>query len=237
MAIERVSGNGSAGEVGFQTLNFSGLSPEMMLAFMQSSMQALDGQIAGILDDMNARRGQMAEINEGIRQLRNLEARARDSSGDSIDVGTQLDPDAAAREEELRAAIRAPQNQGFNGGPFNGPQQWNPQAAVDAVQAQAELHVFQLQHQSTTVEGVLEGLGFDQETIDAVVNEDGDIHADDIKGLIEQLDSRLAELNDTTEYDSMRVGALMSKRSQMIQLTSNIMRDLNETSKAVIQNI
>jgi hypothetical protein len=240
-----VNGVSSNGQVGFQTIdNFAGLSPEMMLAYMQANMQSFDQQIAGILDDMNARRADMAELNDAIRQLRTLQARARDSRGDSIDADTQLDPAVAEQRQQYVDAIReaARGQNGLGVGDldmFGNGQPWQLGARDwQAVQrGHSDLAEFDEAHADTTVRGMLERFDFDQETIDSVIDGDGNISVDNLQTLIDQLESRQTEINDRTEYDSMRVGALMQKRSQMIQLTSNIMRDLNETAKAVIQNI
>ncbi len=140
------------------------------------------------------------------------------------------DPDLQARLTELaneRDAINQ-RSTTDDGGTIISTQD---QARLEAIRGE----IREIRRQPT-VRSELQRMGFSEDEIDSIEKE-GRVSDDDLKSLTEALDSQLSELNDQTEYDSMRVSTLMNKRSQMIQLTSNIMRDLHETSKSVIQNI
>jgi hypothetical protein len=48
----------------------TGLSPEALLHYMRSNLEGLDEQIAGALQDMNARREQTARMTQALNKLR-----------------------------------------------------------------------------------------------------------------------------------------------------------------------
>lgn len=246
-----VNGVSSNGQVGFQTFDFAGLSPEMMLAYMQQNMQSLDGQIAGILDDMNARRADIAAVNEATRQLRSLKSQAE---GDGIALDSPVSAEAGAQIDAIKdeygqklgkmlVRLYPDQFRQLNGGQgAPGRQIFDLVAKAEttgdlAPELQAVLDRARESIEPLTVRGSLGAGGIDPQEISAAAGDDGRLSDAEIDDLVENLQLRVSELNDTTEYDSMRVGALMQKRSQLIQLTSNIMRDMNESAKAVIQNI
>ena len=73
--------------------------------------------------------------------------------------------------------------------------------------------------------------------VDRYTNDHGELSKSDLEALRENLQRQLEDLGNATEYDTMVVQSLMGKRSNMIELTSNILRSLDDGATAVIKNI
>lgn len=61
--------------------------------------------------------------------------------------------------------------------------------------------------------------------------------ADDFKVAIDSVNDSVNEMNGENEYQMLQVNELMSKRSNLIQLVSKILGNMNETASSIIQNM
>jgi hypothetical protein len=86
--------------------------------------------------------------------------------------------------------------------------------------------------------GILGNAGYTDDEIAVMVSDFG-THAsgDDVQGVIDSLSDRVGELNNQNEYDTMQITDLLGKRSNLIQMVSKMMASMDESMRAVIQNI
>jgi hypothetical protein len=62
-------------------------------------------------------------------------------------------------------------------------------------------------------------------------------NVENFQNAIDAVNDRVSELNSSNEYQMLQVNELMSKRSNLIQLVSKILGNMNETAQSVIQNM
>ena len=62
-------------------------------------------------------------------------------------------------------------------------------------------------------------------------------HPDDLDAALTYVTDEIGKVNDENEYESLVLNDLISKRSQMIQMVSKMMGSMDETARAVIQNM
>lgn len=61
--------------------------------------------------------------------------------------------------------------------------------------------------------------------------------ADDIQAAIDAVNDRVGALNSDNEYQMLHINELMSQRSQLVQMVSKMMSNMDETARAVIGNM
>lgn len=59
----------------------------------------------------------------------------------------------------------------------------------------------------------------------------------ELKNAVDAVNDCVSEMNGENEYQMLQVNELMSKRSNLIQLVSKILGNMNETAQSVIQNM
>lgn len=65
---------------------------------------------------------------------------------------------------------------------------------------------------------------------------DGAFRRRDINGLLEAIRGRMEDIRQKSEIVQMNLQQLMSRRGQFVQMLSNVMQSMNETTKAIVQN-
>lgn len=88
------------------------------------------------------------------------------------------------------------------------------------------------------LEAELVAAGFSEEAAESTVESwGGHASSSDIQGAIDTVTDRIGALNNENEYDTLKINDLMGKRSQLIQMVSKMMANMDDTAKAVIQNM
>lgn len=88
------------------------------------------------------------------------------------------------------------------------------------------------------IRDLLAAAGLPEADIDRMVGSWGH-HAnmDEVETAVQRVSDEIGKLNNENEYETLRINDLMGKRSQMIQMVSKMMANMDETARAVIQNM
>lgn len=57
------------------------------------------------------------------------------------------------------------------------------------------------------------------------------------KNLLEEMENQLAAISDMSEMDNMNLQEAMNKQQQVMQIISNLMKQMHDTAKAIIDNM
>ncbi len=60
---------------------------------------------------------------------------------------------------------------------------------------------------------------------------------DSIRGLRDAIGAKVSSIKTNNERGQMEVQQMMSRRSQLFQMTSNVLASRSETRKSIVQNI
>jgi hypothetical protein len=184
-----------------------GLSPDMILQYVQLRLANIDNQLKDFTNEVNDRKKRQDD-------LRAFEAAVRElNSGPSGYDTTGFGEDSAVDSKKYDSK----------------------QSELNALSCEKlDNAKKQLSSASPDLAKKLDGLKTD---IMEANDDGSKISSEKLNTLLDDAKDELSKLNSDNEMTMMRLSSLMQQRTQVVQFSSNVMSSLNDAAKSVLQNM
>ena len=218
--------------VGPRNTSGPAMSPEALIASCQESVRAMDSQLSAIGGRIQDRAREGDRISHDIATLNRLQelGRRAGDEGTRFDAGGTLGVDNALNDPTLQALVAA-------GDRDRVIAFYDTYYGVGPVEAAELADVTMAICEGRTLE---EAQAFAAELAPIADGDGGDglrIEGRDFDSLIAQRKEDLAELNSGNETEMLELQTMVQQRGQIIQMTSNMLRNIDEERDAVIGNL
>ncbi len=212
------------------SFDISEVTPESLFAFLQSSLNQIDKQVSDMMRQINNRNKELSKIRAQLNKLNSL------SNQDSIIYVTEaghrkletkdLDPESiynifSSNDIDLKDVAQTLEY--FKDDPLR-------YEAIKKALEEKGLTVEELKQKYPNVDA-------DSRIGPDYTKNDKAQIKDLVNNAIKSLNNKIKDLSDGSDMEMIKLQDLMSKRSNRIQMTTNILKKLNDANDAVVGNL